>query len=127
GCGTANAFSAVHHFGPNGLGRVRPADPFDPILSRIARATDPTGVVADGTVGDAIVFHRLNVEVDHRFDQLNRLRALNGDHRGGSGNVVEFGVVSADLLREPIDDLLAIAGVDDHHERGPISASVFPS
>ncbi len=73
----------------------------------------------------AIVTHRLKVHLDKRLHQFDRLRPLHGEHRPKPAHVGPddflaglLGARFRQMAGNPIDDFLAIAGVDHQHEKG---------
>ena len=76
----------------------------------------------ESALASAIVSHRLQIDVNQRLKQFQRIGTLYGDHRPDGGHVVKDNLFTrrgGDFFRQmrfnPFDDFVVVAGVDDEH------------
>ncbi len=102
---------------PDLKGRLARHHQFAAVFARVARATDHHFDRAQSSHRPGIVLHPRQVDVHHRRHQLDRGRTLHGDHRRLQRQVAHRHLFGGPLmLLQPGHDLVAVRGIDDHHD-----------
>src|SRR5207248_308477 len=86
----------------------------DAVLAGVAGAADDAALAAVLRRGGVVVGQLAGVGGEQPAAQVERLRPLDRDHAGGGGLVGDGDVAGALVLLQPVEDLGAVGGVDDH-------------
>ena len=100
---------------PDAFDRASAEDQFAAIFARVASAADDAAVTGDARLDAVIVFKLRERRFHQRLQPFDGPRPLNGDHGPIDSDVRHRDVRGCrDLGLDKVDNLCAVAGVDDH-------------